>query len=167
MQKESIEIKRLKFREIPKLFKFKAKNDYHAPSESSDSANSLFFSLLRAWWHRNRMATFVACHKGVIVGYVSLVFGRQRRFRENIYIIGASVDEHCRGQGIGTLLFEEVEKCAKSRFTKRIELEVFSRNDRAIKLYKRLGYEIEGIKRHAVESANDYDNLVIMAKLLK
>lgn len=161
-----VEIRRLRFQEIPKLLKFRAANDYHAPSEEGVEVDSLLHSILKAIWHRNRMETFVATSEGTLVGYLSLVLGRKRKQRENIYIVSTAVSAKSRGQGIGTLLFKELENYAKIRSVKRIELEVFSKNTGAIKLYKRLGYEIEGVKRHAVESADSYDDLIIMAKLL-
>ncbi|MCR4279483.1 MAG: GNAT family N-acetyltransferase [Candidatus Zambryskibacteria bacterium] len=162
---DEVEIRPLRFHEIPKLLKFRSRNDYYASGDMA-TVDSLLHFFLKAIWHRHRMRTFVATREGALVGYLSLVLGRQRKQRENIYIVSTAVSAENRGQGIGTLLFKELENYAKLRAVKRIELEVFSRNTGAIKLYKRLGYEIEGVKRHAVESEDSYDDLVIMAKLL-
>jgi ribosomal protein S18 acetylase RimI-like enzyme len=50
------------------------------------------------------------------------------------------------GQGIGTRLFEEMQKWAVMQKIHRIDLTVMKHNERAIALYKKMVFEIEGTK---------------------
>jgi ribosomal protein S18 acetylase RimI-like enzyme len=161
-----ITIRRLQIFEIPQLLRFRSRNDYKAPADGEGQSESLLYSVLKVLWHGDRMMTLVAEKGSQIKGYVSLIFGKGHKFRGNVYIVSAAVDAAERGQGIGTKLFEAVERYAREKQARRLELEVFDRNTGAIKLYQRLGYQIEGIKRRAVENGRDYDDLVFMAKLL-
>jgi ribosomal protein S18 acetylase RimI-like enzyme len=47
-----------------------------------------------------------------------------------------------------------------------VELEVFGKNTNAIALYKGRGYEIEGVKKEAVQAKGSYDDIIIMTKKL-
>jgi RimJ/RimL family protein N-acetyltransferase len=48
----------------------------------------------------------------------------------------------------------------------RVELTVRENNAIAIALYKKVGFEIEGLQRNAVRIDGDYENIVCMAILL-
>lgn len=54
---------------------------------------------------------------------------------------------------------------AKKYKVLRIELEVFGKNP-AIRLYERLGYEIEGRRKDAVEDEGTFDDVIFMAKFI-
>lgn len=56
------------------------------------------------------------------------------------------------------------EKASRARGVRRMELEVFAKNTKAIELYKRLGYVQEGLKKGAVEDNDGFDDIVVMAK---
>lgn len=47
----------------------------------------------------------------------------------------------------------------------RIELEVFSSNEHAVALYRKLGFQVEGVKRRARRLDGDDDDIVFMALL--
>jgi RimJ/RimL family protein N-acetyltransferase len=70
------------------------------------------------------------------------------------------------GEGIGRRLLEIMEAHARSRGITRIEAMVRSKNERGVKLYTRMGYEIEGTRRQAaIIDGNPHDEYFI-AKLL-
>ena len=56
------------------------------------------------------------------------------------YLLDFSVDPAYRGRGIGTQLFEQVQKFAREHEAACIELSVVAANTRSIALYKRLGF---------------------------
>ena len=85
--------------------------------------------------------------------------------RGNVYFTIA-VREAYRGKGIGTALMEKAENYAKSKGIRRVELEVFGKNIKAITLYKARGYEIEGVKKEAVTTRDGFDDIIIMTKRL-
>ena len=64
----------------------------------------------------------------------------------DFHVDSVAVDPSTRGMGIGTLLMQKAEEVARSKRKNKMMLGVISENQGAIKLYKRLGYEI--IKTH-------------------
>ncbi len=162
----NITVRKLRLHELPQLLEFRRHNDYEAYPAKETTKESLLYSVLKFLWHGERMATLVAVREDVILGYVTLVFGRHAKFRGNAYLVSVAVKASERGRGLGTLLFAEVEKYALSRGARRIEFEVFAKNTGALNLYRRIGYEVEGTKRRAVEFAGEYDDLIFMAKIL-
>ena len=71
-----------------------------------------------------------------------------------------------RGQGLGT---EAIGLMLRYAFTmlglERVELEVASQNERAIRCYLRAGFQVEGVKRHAFLVDGKYADLTVMAVL--
>jgi len=67
-----------------------------------------------------------------------------------------------RRQGIGRKLLEAV--LAATKF-ERVELEVFEHNEAAIALYRKFGFETEGVKRNARFLDGKYMNIVLMARV--
>jgi RimJ/RimL family protein N-acetyltransferase len=82
-----------------------------------------------------------------------------------VYIV-VGVLQAYSGQGIGTRLFREVEKWAREQELHRLELTVMTHNERAIHLYKKMGFEIEGTKRDSICVDGTYVDEYYMAKLL-
>ncbi len=71
------------------------------------------------------------------------------------------------GCGVGTALMKLLLEKAKEFGFERAELEVVSRNWRAITLYKKLGFEQIGCIPHAMKYADgSYDSLIMMVKEL-
>ena len=114
---------------------------------------------------QRRTVTFLAYDGKKDIGYISVVFPKFSKLKGNGYRTIA-LREKYRGQGRGNMLMEISEKDSKERGVRRMELEVFGKNTHAIELYKKRGYEIEGIKKEAIQSGDGYDDLVIMAKRL-
>ena len=79
---------------------------------------------------------------------------------------GVSVAKSWRRRGVATALIEHVESWARSKEFRRIELEVFENNPGAVSLYKKLGFEVEGRKRGAVEVDGTFVDVITMAKLI-
>jgi L-phenylalanine/L-methionine N-acetyltransferase len=69
------------------------------------------------------------------------------------------------GKGIGRKSIQFLEEEVKKRGYIRMECMVADSNPRAIRLYERLGYEQEGIKKQAFLIDGAYKDLIIMGKL--
>jgi RimJ/RimL family protein N-acetyltransferase len=78
---------------------------------------------------------------------------------------GMSVAKEYRRQGIGSALLEALIAWAQSRSVWRLELEVFESNDRAIRLYEKMGFQLEGRRRKAVVVGNERLDVLLMARL--
>jgi ribosomal protein S18 acetylase RimI-like enzyme len=61
---------------------------------------------------------------------------------DELYIDTVCIDPAFRGKGIGTKLFEYAEEVAKQKNSAKLSLNVETQKEPAIRLYKRLGYEI-------------------------
>jgi RimJ/RimL family protein N-acetyltransferase len=110
-------------------------------------------------------AIFVAELNGQLVGYIAAIGGKYRRNKHGVHVVVA-VLQRFAGLGIGTKLFEELEMWAHGHGIHRLELTVMVHNERAIGLYKKLGFEVEGRKRHALLVSGSYVDEYCMSKLL-
>lgn len=88
----------------------------------------------------------VAEEDGQVVGYAGLL-----RVMDEGDVTNVAVDEEYRGKGLGarlmTALLEEGKNCGIKEFT----LEVRVSNQRAIRLYERLGFVQEGVRKRFYE----------------
>jgi RimJ/RimL family protein N-acetyltransferase len=81
--------------------------------------------------------------------------------------LGMGLLPHVRGQGVGRRLAEAAIDAATAGGIERIELEVFATNLRAIRLYERLGFAHEGVRRRARKLDGVYDDNVLMALVIE
>ena len=77
--------------------------------------------------------------------------------------LGMGVHKRFRELGIGTRLIEQTISKAKEKGLERIELEVLASNTPALKLYEKMGFVLEGVKKKARKLDGSYDDLVGMA----
>ena len=63
------------------------------------------------------------------------------------HVTGLAVDPRFEGRGAGQALMEGLIELARTRGGRRMTLRVFGPNERAQRLYKRLGFEVEGVMR--------------------
>lgn len=79
--------------------------------------------------------------------------------------IGIMVHKEYQGKGIGRMLLEKVVDLADNwLMLVRLELTVFTDNQKAINLYESVGFEVEGTKKYAVIRNGKYDDEYIMAR---
>ena len=71
------------------------------------------------------------------------------------------------GLGIGGAMMETLIEWAKNKKIVRIQLEVLEDNERAINLYNKFGFVIEGRKRKAVKLGKCFKDTLIMALILE
>lgn len=89
--------------------------------------------------------SLVACVDGEVVGQIGLQTFPNRPRRRHVGEIGMMVRDDWQGKGIGTALMQAVVDLADKWLNLyRLELDVYTDNEPAIKLYKKFGFEIEG-----------------------
>ncbi|MGC9795746.1 GNAT family N-acetyltransferase [Fervidobacterium riparium] len=99
-----------------------------------------------------------------VVGVVGLHVNTNPRQRHSARL-GIAVHRDYQGRGIGRALSNEILDLADNWLKLlRIELEVFVDNERAIKLYESLGFQIEGTKKYAAVKDGKYADIYIMAR---
>lgn len=80
---------------------------------------------------------------------------------------GVTILEAYYGQGLGTYFMEQLENWAKDHNMHRIEGLVRCKNRRALNLYIKFGYEIEGVQRDAAFINNEWHSNYYIGKLLQ
>ena len=79
------------------------------------------------------------------VGYVVVYFNTLPKeyfhFEKRAFIGSIAVDENYRGQGVGTALLKAVETAVKKKKISALEIDVYTFNQDAEKLYNKLGYK--------------------------
>ena len=114
---------------------------------------------------RENQTIFVAENNGQLIGYLTACGGRYKRNKQAVYII-TGILRGFTSQGIGTRLFQEMERWAREKEIHRLELTVVVHNKAALALYRKMGFEIEGRKKHSLLINNCYVDEYLMAKLL-
>ncbi|WPK13345.1 GNAT family protein [Lysinibacillus louembei] len=108
---------------------------------------------------------FIAQEGEVILGYMIVRNDNPERIAHRAYLV-IGVHSNSRGKGVGKSLFSFVLNWAKEVGLHRLELTVLVKNEAAVHLYKRMGFEIEGIKKHSLYINGQYEDEYYMVKLL-
>jgi putative acetyltransferase len=108
----------------------------------------------------------VACARDLIVGSLGLVVPERSPRRAHVGSIGMVVHDQWQGQGIGTALLKAaVELADRWLNLRRLELTAFVDNDVALRLYKKFGFEIEGLLRRYAFRDGAYVDAYTLARL--
>ncbi len=108
---------------------------------------------------------YVAEDNGKLIGYLKAFGGIFKRNRHNVNLVIGIIKSYT-GQGIDTLLFKEIEKWAYQNKIYRLELSTMTNNNKALALFRKMGFEIEGKKEHALFVNGSYVDEYYMAKSL-
>jgi RimJ/RimL family protein N-acetyltransferase len=81
---------------------------------------------------------------GAIVGFLGAFAGPFQRTRGIVYISHVGVRAAWRGRGLGSALFAAIEDWARGQGAWRLDLRVDTANARAIALYQKHGFAVEG-----------------------
>lgn len=105
---------------------------------------------------------------GTIIANVSFENGGSRRVAHR-GSLGIAVVKEWRGRGVGAALLEALlEWAAASPIIERVCLEVFATNDRAIRLYEKLGFVEEGRRQRDIKlGPGRYVDTVAMYRFVK
>lgn len=103
--------------------------------------------------------------EGAIVGFLSADRGSLNRIKHSAYIVIGILKKY-RSKGLGEILFSTMEKWAKESGITRLELTVIKQNEVGIKLYKKMGFKIEGLKENSILLNGVYVDEYYMGKLL-
>lgn len=120
----------------------------------------------RADWVRQSptQRTLVAELDGEPVGLLGLALYTRRRAHAGS--LGMAVRRDLQGQGIGRLLLAAAVDLADNWYNlRRLELEVYTDNTAAIRLYESFGFEIEGTLRAFGFRLGEYVDAYAMARL--
>lgn len=100
-----------------------------------------------------------------VIGMAGLSVNASPRLRHS-GSVGIMVSKDYQNQGVGTLLMKSLLDLADNwLLLVRVELGVYTDNERAIHLYKKMGFEEEGIRRKAAIRNGTYADEIIMARI--
>ena len=130
------------------------------PDIFRDQAQKYSASQVLALLNSSKTPIFVAVEAGKVLGYC---FCQVKTFENQsvvydhteLYIDDLCVDEACRGQHIGTTLYNEVLRYAKMRRCHNVTLNVWSFNEKAMQFYKSLGMQPQRIFMETILESND------------
>jgi ribosomal protein S18 acetylase RimI-like enzyme len=100
-----------------------------------------------------------------VIGYVQLTGGTLRRSRATAYLV-IGVLAHAAGRGTGAELLRQAQAGAAARGLHRLELTVMAHNTRAIRLYERTGFTVEGRRSECLLVDGQFVDELTMALLL-
>lgn len=106
----------------------------------------------------------VAVKGSEIVGSAGVIGHTQMR-RRHACVLGISVIGHAQGKGVGSALMKALIDYADNWTTfLRIELTVYADNTNAITLYKKFGFEQEGLLRNYSLRNGRFEDVITMAR---
>ena len=132
--------------------------------ERDTSVPELARELESAAWSGNSVV-IVAEIGGELAGYVELTGGTFHRNQATAYVV-IGVLAAAGGKGVGRGLLEEAKRWAVAHGVHRLELTVMAHNHRAIGLYQRTGFSIEGRRSECLFIDGQFIDELYMAMVL-
>ncbi|MEH7885340.1 GNAT family N-acetyltransferase [Bacillus sp. JJ1609] len=116
-----------------------------------------------------RETLMVAEKDGEVVGWIVFEVTQNRRRLSHTGTFGMMISNRHRDKGIGSMLLGALLDWAeKNPFIEKVSLGVFSTNQRAISLYKKMGFIEEGRKvKEFKMNDHEYVDDILMYKLVK
>lgn len=110
--------------------------------------------------------SLVACVDGEVIGQIGLHTSPNRPRRRHVGEIGMAVRDDWQGKGVGTALMQATLDLADKWVNlSRLELEVYTDNEPAIKLYQKFGFAIEGTGIDFAFRDGQFVDVYFMARL--
>lgn len=167
---EGVTIRWVRLSDAPQLVAFKKAVTSESPFLLTypDEVEDVFEArrFISIYLTDDRRIFLVAEYQGQIVGMITLAGSSRRKILHKAEL-GISVRKPYWGKGIGSALISEALRIAKQKGFKKIQLEVMEHNERAIRLYKKFGFEVEGRKKKAICMDGQYFDLLVMGKWLE
>jgi putative acetyltransferase len=99
-----------------------------------------------------------------VVGMIGLHIFKSARQR-HIASLGMTIMREYQGKGIGKKLMENILDLADNWLMLiRIELDVTEDDERAIRLYRSFGFDVEGKKKYSIIKNGKYEDVLLMAR---
>lgn len=118
-------------------------------------------------WNSSKLTNFLVGVDGDKIIASCIISGREGRQRiSHVVTLGISVNKEYWGKGIATTMIEKQIQYSRDNGIKKINLEVMTNNVKAIKLYKKLGFKIEGTNTLAICVNGQYIDNYYMGLIL-
>jgi RimJ/RimL family protein N-acetyltransferase len=134
------------------------------PGERQTTADQQCERIRQTLGQPNSIVLVAECD-GRIIGHVAALGEPYCRSRHTAHVV-IGILRAFSGLGLGTRLLETLEQWAKEHGIHRLELTVMTHNERAIWLYSKMGYQIEGVQKDSLRVDGQYVDEYRMAKVL-
>jgi RimJ/RimL family protein N-acetyltransferase len=134
------------------------------PGERDTSVEALARHLVNTTRSGNSVV-IVAEIGGGLAGYVELTGGSFRRNRATAEVVMGVLAKES-GKGVGAGLLRQARHWAATHGVHRLELTVMAHNRRAVDLYQRMGFSIEGRRSQCLLIEGQFVDELYMAALL-
>jgi RimJ/RimL family protein N-acetyltransferase len=111
---------------------------------------------------RDNCLMIVAEERGQLVGMLTAFGGETRRMRHRATLAMGVAREHW-GKGAAAAMISVALNWSRERKMRRIELTVHTSNSRAIEVYNRCGFQVEGVRRSSLLVDGHYVDEYLMA----
>jgi len=108
---------------------------------------------------------FLVAVDGHAVGWCDVV-PLPRPLSAHVGALGMGLLPTYRGRGIGSRLLAAALEASRACGLERVELTVFADNDRARRLYLKMGFVVEGVQARRAKIDGRYRDEVVMAREL-
>jgi putative acetyltransferase len=110
---------------------------------------------------------FVVENEGAIIATYRLIPKTDRQ-AHTVYLGSFTISKNLQGRGFGKKILDHIKTYAAEQNKIRIELTVDINNAGAIALYKKSGFDVEGLvrKSYRLNTTNEYYDEYLMAVLL-
>jgi putative acetyltransferase len=150
---------------------YKAVQQVHAQPKAVHGTLQLPFPSEEEW--KKRLADagdqnygLVACVEGDLVGMVWLSSASKSPRRRHVGYLGMAVHDKWQSKGVGTALMKALIDLADNWLNlSRLELTVYTDNEPGIRLYQKLGFEIEGTQKKYAFRDGAYVDAYCMARV--
>jgi RimJ/RimL family protein N-acetyltransferase len=108
---------------------------------------------------------FVAEEEGTLVGFIEVFGDELKRIRHRACLV-IGIREAYQGRGLGKELLSQTIEWAKANALNRLELTVIAHNKKALWLFSRMGFTVEGTRRKAMYVENAWRDEFYMSLFL-
>ena len=115
---------------------------------------------------RQNSLVLLAEEESVPVGVLTAVGGEVRRLRHSA-TLALGVSRSHWGRGVATQMVTHALGWAKTVGLRRVELTVHTTNLRALSVYLRCGFQVEGLRRCSLLVDGEYVNEYLMSSLIE
>ena len=111
---------------------------------------------------RDNCLMILAEEDGRAIGNLTAYGGETRRLRHRATLAVGVARSHW-GKGVATAMLEHALRWSREKQLRRVELTVHTSNHRAIEVYKRCGFKVEGIRESSLLVDGKYVDEYLMA----
>jgi RimJ/RimL family protein N-acetyltransferase len=99
-----------------------------------------------------------------VVGHLRLFAGNYGEKDRHVGSIGVALLAPYRDLGIGTILLEYALKWSKMAAFEKLEADVIASNLRALELFKKFAFVVEGVRQRQLKIRDRYEDELILAR---